>query len=264
MAWSPVFIVIQMYSFMMGVLSACFTLFVCILVAGDLQSLPQTYPARSSMFYFRNKVQTESCVPCIVSNTGDAQCTVRNAWGCTELLCADMGPAGCPLWKYYACMMVHGENWGVGGRAGTRYFWAGAHHISASSALTFAFSCFFLSCLPGSSSGGGNADRHQWESAAPLSLTHPGSEHRSPWVNDQCLKQLHCAFPASNYQDKTVRNNRYCRIAYSAGGFDPNPNEVGGRTPIDFNRLCQVVSMLLSALLLTAIHFSQTFLFKRS
>lgn len=183
-------------------------------------------------------MQTQSRVPCIVSNADDAQCAVRNAWGCTELLCADLRPAGCPLlWKYYACVMVHGENWGVRGRAGTRYFWAGARHISASSALTFSFSRLFLSCLPGSSSGAGNADGCQWESTAPLSSTHPGSEHRSPWVNDQCLKQSHCALPASNYQDKTVRNNRYCRIAYSPGGFDPNPNEVGGKTPIDFNRL---------------------------
>ena len=70
-----------------------------------------------------------------------------------------------------------------------------------------------------------------------LSLTHPGSERRSPWVNDQGLKQSLCALPASNYQDKAVRNNGYCRIAYSPGGFDPNPNEVGGKTPIDFNRL---------------------------
>lgn len=72
---------------------------------------------------------------------------------------------------------------------------------------------------------------------SPSKLTHPGSEHRSPWVSDQCLKQSHCALPASNYQDKTVCNNRYCRMAYSTGGFDPNPNEVGGKTPIDFNRL---------------------------
>lgn len=120
---------------------------------------------------------------------------------------------------------------------GTRYSWARTHHVSASSALTFSLSCLFLSCLPGSSSGAGNADRRQWESAAPLSATHPGSEHGSPWVSDQCLKQSHCALPASNYQDKTVRNNRYCRIAHSPGGFDPNPNEVGGKTPIDFNRL---------------------------
>lgn len=142
---------------------------VCILVAGDLQSLPQTYPAWSSMFYLRNKMQTQNCVPCIVSNAGDTQCTVQNAWGCTELLCADLRPAGCLFWKYYACVTVHGGNWGVGGRAGTRYFWAGTHHISASSALTFAFSCLSLSCLPGSSSGAGNADRHQWECAAPPS-----------------------------------------------------------------------------------------------
>lgn len=141
------------------------------------------------------------------------------------------------LYKYYACVTVHGGNWGVGGRAETRYFWAGARHISASSALTFTFSRLFLSCVPGSSSGAGNADRRQWESAAPVSSTHPGSEHGSPWVSDQCLKQSHCALPASNYQDKTVRNNRYCRIAYSPGGFDPNPNEVCGKTPIDFNRL---------------------------
>lgn len=99
------------------------------------------------------------------------------------------------------------------------------------------FLCLFLSCLPGSSSGAGNADRRQWESAAPLSSTHPGSEHGSPWVSDQCLKQSHCALPASHYQHKTVRNNRYCRIAHSPGGFDPNLNEVGGKTPIDFNRL---------------------------
>jgi len=70
-----------------------------------------------------------------------------------------------------------------------------------------------------------------------LSSTHPGSESGSPWVSDQCLKQSHCTLPASNYQDKAVRNNGYCRIAYSPGGFDPNPNEVGGKTPIDFNRL---------------------------
>lgn len=70
-----------------------------------------------------------------------------------------------------------------------------------------------------------------------LSLTHPGSERGSPWVNDQCLKQSLCALPASNYQDKAVCNNGYCRIAYSPEGFDPNPNEVGGKTSIDFNRL---------------------------
>lgn len=90
-------------------------------------------------------MQTQSCVPCIVSNAGDARCTVWNARGCTELLCADLRPAGCPLlWKYYACVTVHGENWGVGGRAGTRYFWAGARHILPAQPwplLSLAFSC---------------------------------------------------------------------------------------------------------------------------
>lgn len=91
-------------------------------------------------------MQTQSRVPCIVSNADDAQCAVRNAWGCTELLCADLRPAGCPLlWKYYACVMVHGENWGVRGRAGTRYFWAGGLATSLPAqlwpSLSLAFSC---------------------------------------------------------------------------------------------------------------------------
>lgn len=145
MTWSPVFIVIQMYSFMVGVPSAWFTPSVCILVAGDLQSFPQTCPPRSSMFYRRNKMQTQGRVPCIVSNAGDAQCTVRNAQGCTELLCVDLRPAGCPLlWKYYACVTVHGETWGVGGRVGTRYFGQGLTTFLPAqpwALLSPAFSC---------------------------------------------------------------------------------------------------------------------------
>lgn len=89
MVCSPVFIVSQIYSFTLGVLSAWLALSVCILVAGDLQSLPPTYPPRSSMFCLRNKMQTLRRVPCVVSNTDDAQGAVQNAWGRTEVLCAE-------------------------------------------------------------------------------------------------------------------------------------------------------------------------------
>lgn len=89
MVCSPVFIVSQIHSFIVGVLSAWLALSVCIWVAGDLQSLPQMYPPRSSMFSLRNKMQTESCVPCVVCNIDDAQRTMQNAWGCTEVLCVD-------------------------------------------------------------------------------------------------------------------------------------------------------------------------------
>ena len=111
MVCSPVFIVSQIYSFMVGVLSAWLALSVCILVAGDLQSLPQTYPPRSSMFYLRNKMQTQRRVPCVVSNTDDAQRTVQNAWGRTEVLCADPRPAGYPLfhWKYFDAWRCMGK-----------------------------------------------------------------------------------------------------------------------------------------------------------
>lgn len=97
MVCSPVFIVSQIYSFMVRVLFACLALSVCISVAGELQSLSQMYPPRSSMFSLRNKMQTESCVPCVVCNNYDAQCTVQNARGCTEVLCVDPRPAGSPL-----------------------------------------------------------------------------------------------------------------------------------------------------------------------
>lgn len=97
MVCSPIFIVRQIYSFTVGVLSARLALSVCILVAGDLQPLPQAYPPRSSNFYFRNKMQTQRGVPCVVSNTDDARSTVQNAWDHTEVLCADTGPAGYPL-----------------------------------------------------------------------------------------------------------------------------------------------------------------------
>lgn len=170
MVCSPVFIMSQIYSFMVGVLSAWLALSVCILVAGDSQSLPQTYPPRSSMFYLRNKMQTERRVPCVVSNTDDARRAVQSAWGCTEVFCADPRPAGCSLFprKYFACVTVQGENGGVGRRAGAKDTWAGARHISTGSAPTSAFSCLCLSCLPGGGSGAGNAGGRQWESAAPL------------------------------------------------------------------------------------------------
>lgn len=170
MLCSPIFTVSQIYSFMAGVLSARLALSVRILVAGDLQPLPQTYPPRSSNFYLRNKMQTQRGVPCVVSNTDDAQRTVWNAWDHTEVLCADTGPRGYPLfsWKYFTWVMVHGENRGVEGRAGVKGIWTGTRHISTSSALTSAFSSLCQSRLPGGSGGAGNAGGRQWESATPL------------------------------------------------------------------------------------------------
>lgn len=75
-----------------------------------------------------------------------------------------------------------------------------------------------------------------------LSLTHPGSERGSPWVNDQCLKQSLCSLPASNYQDKAVCNNGYCRIAYSPEDLIQTPMKSVERLPlisIDFTSDCQ-------------------------
>lgn len=39
-------------------------------------------------------MQTQRRVPCVVSNADDAQSTVQNAWGPTEVLCADPQPDG--------------------------------------------------------------------------------------------------------------------------------------------------------------------------
>jgi len=70
-----------------------------------------------------------------------------------------------------------------------------------------------------------------------LSGTRVGAECGSPWVSDHRARQSPRALPASNYQNKAFHDNGYCRIAYSPQGFDPKPNEVGAKTPIDFNRV---------------------------
>lgn len=129
--------------------------------------------------------------------------------------------------------MALGKMEGSEGRAGAREIQASTQHVSTALALTSALS--FPSTWR----------RRGWERGrAPvgigspsLSGTQAGAERGSPWVSDQRAQQSPRALPASNYQDKDFRNNGYCRIAYSPRGFDPKPNEVGGKTPIDFNRL---------------------------
>lgn len=90
--------------------------------------------------------------------------------------------------------------------------------------------------LPGSSRAMGQAGMVGTCSPS-LSRTWVGADCGSPWVSDHRARQSPRALPASNYQDKAFHNNGYCRIAYSPRGFYPKPNEVSGKTPIDFNRV---------------------------